>query len=122
MVAAAEGGLLDLVRDGVTGHLCPYGDQTASIAAIQKLLFDPVHHEQMSHAARLDAKQWNWAAATRQLEGYYRTILKRERELPRRIAEYGSPQASQKEICAALQISKATLRRHERLQAESTVR
>ena len=122
VVAAAEGGLLDLVRDGVTGHLCPYGDQTASIAAIQKLLLDPVHHERMSHAARLDAKQWNWAAATRQLEGYYRTILKRERELPRRIAEYGSPQASQKEICAALQISKATLRRHERLQAESTVR
>lgn len=119
VVAAAEGGLLDIVRDGVTGHLYPYGDEAASIMAVQKLLSDPVHYEQMRRAARLDAEQWSWAAATRQLEGFYRTILNRERELPGRIAAGSTPGASQEEICAALQISKATLRRHERLQAEN---
>ena len=115
VVAAAEGGLVDVVRDGVTGHLYPYGDAAAAVAEVQKLLFDPVHHEHMRRAARFDAERWTWASATRQLEGFYRTILKRERELAERIAGYRAPSTSQEEICAALQISKATLRRHKRL-------
>ena len=41
VVATREGGLVDIVRDGVTGHLYPYGDAAAAVAEVQKLLFDP---------------------------------------------------------------------------------
>jgi glycosyltransferase involved in cell wall biosynthesis len=116
VVAAAEGGLVDIVRDGVTGHLY-HGDAAAAVAEVQKLLFDPVHHAHLRRAARFDAEQWTWARATRQLEDFYRNILKREQELAGRIAGYRAPRVSQEEMCAALQISKATLRRHERLLA-----
>ena len=122
VVAAAEGGILDIVRDGVTGHLYPYGNDTAAIGAVQKLLSDPVHYGSMRHAARLDAEQWSWAAATRQLEGFYRGVLGREQELPRRIAERNALGASTDDICDALQISKATFRRQSRLATESNAR
>jgi glycosyltransferase involved in cell wall biosynthesis len=118
VVAAAEGGLLDIVVDGVTGHLYPYGDKAASIAVVQKLLSDPVHHEQMRRSARADAEQWTWEAATRQLQSFYHILFTRELELPRCIAEHGRSLSSQDELCATLQISRATLRRHERLRAE----
>jgi glycosyltransferase involved in cell wall biosynthesis len=122
VVAAAEGGLLDIVRDGVTGHLYPAGDESASISAVRKLLSDPVHYEAMRRAARLDAEQWSWAAATRQLERFYRTILSRECALPGKIAKWTAPGVSADEICDALQISKATLRRQTRLLAEGQER
>ena len=122
VVAVAEGGLLDIVRDGVTGHLYDYGSETAAIGAVQKLLSDPVHYHQMRRAARLDAEQWSWSAATRQLEGFYRGVLSRERGLPSRIAERNAAGASTDDICDALQISKATFRRQSRLAAASNAR
>ena len=122
VVAAAEGGILDIVRDGVTGHLYDYGSETAAIGAVQKLLSDPVHYHEMRRAARLDAEQWSWSAATRQLEGFYRGVLSREQELPRRIAEREESGASADDICDALQISKATFRRQSRLAAETNAR
>ena len=115
VVAAAEGGILDIVRDGVTGHLYPYGNDTAAISAVRKLLADTTHHEEIRRAARLDAEHWSWAAATRQLEGFYRQILARERDLPLLIAERSASGVSPQETCESLQISKATLRRHQRL-------
>lgn len=122
VVAAAEGGILDIVRDGVTGHLYPDGNETAAIGAVQKLLSDPVHYEVMRCAARLDAEQWSWLEATRQLERLYRGILSREKELPRRIAEWSAPRVSTEAICEALQISKAAFRRQSRLAAGSNAR
>lgn len=122
VVAAAEGGIPDIVRDGVTGHLYRYGDEAAAISAVQKLLSDPVHYEQIRLAARLDAEQWSWAAATRQLERFYLGVLSREQELPMRLAEYTEPGISTDEICDALQISKATLRRQNRLMEQGHVR
>lgn len=122
VVAAAEGGILDIVRDGVTGHLYQHGDTAASIAAVNRLLSDRVHYDETRRAARLDAEQWSWAAATRQLEGCYFGVLSREQELPRRIAERSVSAKSDDDLCDDLQISKATLRRHERLLAENEAR
>ena len=118
VVAADEGGIPDIVRDGVTGHLFKHGDQETAIAAVRKLITDDAHREHMRREARLDAEKWSWAAATRQLEGLYREVFVREQELQQRIAEYSRNQAaSEEQICGALDISKATLRRQMRLRA-----
>lgn len=114
VVAAAAGGLLDVVQDGITGHLYEPGNPTDAIAATQQLLRDSAHRERVRRQARLDAEQWGWAAATRQLERFYRTLIRREQELPRKIREYSILGASIDSICDALQISRATLRRHTR--------
>ena len=111
VVAADEGGIPDIVRDGVTGHLFKHGDQEKAIAAVRKLITDDAHRETMRREARLDAEKWSWAAATRQLEGLYRGVLAREHGLQERIAEFSGKQASEEQICAELDISRATLRR-----------
>ncbi len=109
VVAADEGGIPDIVRDGVTGHLFKHGDQETAIVAVRRLITDDEHRETMRRAARLDAEKWSWAAATRQLEGFYSDVMNREQELSHRIAAYS--QASEEQICRTLDISKATLRR-----------
>lgn len=117
VVAANEGGIPDIVRDGVTGHLFKGGDIDAATAAVRRLTTDDPHREHMRHEARLDAEKWSWAAATRQLEGLYRDVFIREQELQPQIAAYGRNQASEEQICRALDISKTTLRRMIRLRA-----
>lgn len=114
VVAAAAGGILDIVQDGVTGHLYDPANPSAAIPAIRRLLEDPAHHQRMSRQARADTEKWSWAEATRQLERFYREVLRRDRELPREIAERSTPGASEEEICHMLEISRATLRRHAR--------
>lgn len=120
VVAANEGGIPDIVHDGVTGHLFQGGDTAAATAAVHRLITDDAHRETMRREARHDAERWSWAAATRQLEGMYHDLLDREQELPRRIAEYRRTQASEEQICGALDISKATLRRQMRLRATAS--
>ncbi len=117
VVAADEGGIPDIVRDGVTGDLFKHGDQETAIAAVRRLITDDAHREHMRREARLEAEKWSWAAATRQLEGLYRDVFVREHALQQRIAEYRRNQASEKQICGALDISKTTLRRQRRRSA-----
>lgn len=112
VVAAGTGGVLDVVQDGVTGHLYDPRDRSGPLSAVRRLLDDSAHREVMRRQARLDAEQWSWAAATRQLVGFYRAVIEREQQLPRQITERRAPGASDEEICEALQISRATLRRH----------
>ena len=114
VVAAGAGGILDIVQDGVTGRLYDPANPSGAIAAIRQVLDDRAHRERMSRQARLDAEQWSWAAATRQLEDFYRHVLRREQELPRQIAAQRAPGTSDDDICDTLQISRATLRRNMR--------
>jgi DNA-binding NarL/FixJ family response regulator len=116
VVAVAAGGIIDIVRDGVTGHLYDPGNISDAISAIRRLLSDPQWCGRVSQEARVDAEQWSWAAATRQLEGFYRNLIMREQELPREIVERSALGASVEDICEALHISRATLRRHARPQ------
>ncbi len=119
VVAAAAGGILDIVQDGVTGHLYDPGNPSAAIRAIRLLLNDSAHHQTLSRQARLDAEQWSWAEATRELAGFYRQVVRRERELPEQIAAHKAPGASEEDICNTLQISRATFRRHTRLRTQN---
>ncbi|HTV57223.1 MAG TPA: glycosyltransferase [Terriglobia bacterium] len=112
VVAVAAGGIIDTVRDGITGYLYKLGDMAGALTAIRRLLGDSECRERVSQEARLDAEQWSWAAATRQLKGFYRNLIRREQELPRQITERSALGASVEDMCEALHISRATLRRH----------
>jgi glycogen synthase len=116
VVAAAAGGIVDVLEHGVTGHLYDPADLPGAIIATQQLLRDSLYRGRIRQQARLDAEQWSWAAATLQLECFYRAVIRREQELPSQIAEHGGPGASIDDICDTLQISRATLRRHTRRQ------
>lgn len=112
VVTPRSGGTSDVVQDGVTGYLYDPADPEGAIAAIRLLLFDPAHRAVVSRQARSDAENWSWSAATRQLEGEYRTVLARENHLPGQIADRRGSGASVDAICDELRISKATFRRH----------
>lgn len=120
VVTTRAGGTSDIVQDGVTGYLCDPNDPESVVRAIQRLLLDPAHRETLSRQARLDAEQWGWNAASRQLEGYYREVMGREQRLPRQIAERLGSGVNVTAICEQLAISRQTFRRHAELAARRT--
>jgi glycosyltransferase involved in cell wall biosynthesis len=111
VVTARSGGTSDIVRDGVTGYLCDPEQPGSEVESIRKLLFDDSHREEVRRRARLDAEQWGWAAATRQLETYYQGVLDREERLPGQVAWHRAAGTPPQAICDQLAISKQTYRR-----------
>jgi glycosyltransferase involved in cell wall biosynthesis len=112
VVTARSGGTSDVIQDGITGHLCDPSDPHSAIDAIRRILFDEEHHAELRRRARQDAEQWGWAAATRQLEGYYQQVIGREKRLELQIAEQRGAGAPVQVICDRLAISRQTYRRH----------
>ena len=75
VVAARSGGIPDIVTDGVNGYLFEPDDRDGAITATKSLLKAKEIREQLRINARNEAEQWGWAAATRQLQSYYRNVL-----------------------------------------------
>lgn len=75
VVAANSGGIPDIVTDGVNGYLFDPTDEAGAIEATRKLLGTAAEREQMRLNARAEAEKWGWAAATRQLQQFYKSIL-----------------------------------------------
>jgi glycosyltransferase involved in cell wall biosynthesis len=75
VVAARSGGIPDIVTDGVNGYLFDPTDQEGAIAATQRLLNQQQERETLRQNARAEAERWSWAAATRQLQNYYRAVV-----------------------------------------------
>jgi glycosyltransferase involved in cell wall biosynthesis len=75
VVAARSGGIPDIVTDGVNGYLFDPADEDGAIAATIRLLERKEERETLRQNARAEAERWSWAAATRQLQNYYRTVV-----------------------------------------------
>ena len=75
VVAARSGGIPDIVTDGVNGYLFDPTDEEGAIAATQRLLNQQQERETLRQNARAEAERWSWAAATRQLQNYYRAVI-----------------------------------------------
>jgi glycosyltransferase involved in cell wall biosynthesis len=78
VVAARSGGIPDIVTDGVNGYLFAPDDPQGAITATKSLLEATQAKEKLRHNARHEAEQWGWAAATQQLQSYYRSVLEAE--------------------------------------------
>jgi phosphatidylinositol alpha-1,6-mannosyltransferase len=52
VIGGAHGGALDVIEDGVTGWLVPYGDVQRLSAALESLLADPAHSKEMGARGR----------------------------------------------------------------------
>ena len=75
VVAARSGGIPDIVTDGVNGYLFEPDDKQGAITATKRLLAAKEEREQLRNSARQEAERWGWAAATRQLQNYYRQVV-----------------------------------------------
>lgn len=78
VVAARSGGIPDIVTDGVNGYLFEPDDPDGAITATKSLLAATQAREELRLNARHEAEQWGWAAATKQLQSYYRMVLRAE--------------------------------------------
>lgn len=78
VVAARSGGIPDIVTDGVNGYLFEPDDPDGAITATKSLLEATQAKEELRRNARAEAEQWGWAAATHQLQNYYRHVLNAE--------------------------------------------
>lgn len=93
VVAARSGGITDIVQDGVNGYLFDPNDDQDFIQATQRLLQNSQERELIRSNARIEAERWGWAAATRQLQGYYQSVLEQQ---PTRIGTTSSATLSSK--------------------------
>lgn len=75
VVAAASGGILDIVTDGVNGYLFDPQEAQGAVTATQRLLSATDEREKLRQNARLEAEKWGWSAATQQLHRYYQQVL-----------------------------------------------
>ncbi|HTW62629.1 MAG TPA: glycosyltransferase family 1 protein, partial [Terracidiphilus sp.] len=106
VVAPRAGGVSDIIQDGVTGTLYDPDRPADAVDAVARLLLDADHHAAISRAARLDAEQWGWSAATRQLENYYLQVMEREQTLPAQIEEMQRAGMPDSALCEQLAISR----------------
>jgi len=75
VVAAASGGIVDLVDDGVTGLLVPPGDPVALATALATVLDDPQRASAMGHAAHTRARSFTASAVVGRIEELYATLV-----------------------------------------------
>lgn len=75
VIAANAGGIPDIVTDGLNGYLFDPADEQGAITATQRLLANPQERDTLRANARREAERWGWAAATRQLQSFYRSVL-----------------------------------------------
>jgi glycosyltransferase involved in cell wall biosynthesis len=76
VVAAASGGLLDVVADGVTGWTFPPGEPTALARAIETVVADPAAAARLAEAGRRSAAaRFTTAAAARAYAAVYADAL-----------------------------------------------
>lgn len=76
VVAPASGGPLDLISEGVTGHLVTPEDGSALAAAVASLAADAERRESMGSAARVKVMSRTWSALTDELIGHYETVAR----------------------------------------------
>jgi N-acetyl-alpha-D-glucosaminyl L-malate synthase BshA len=90
-VATAVGGIAEVVKDGVTGLLVPFGDTGAQARAVESLIQNPAHRTALGRAARARAAELFSADA----------IVPRYEQLYRRVcAPAGDPAPAKDDFCS----------------------
>jgi glycosyltransferase involved in cell wall biosynthesis len=93
-IATAGGGVLEIVRDGQTGHLVPMGDDAGMAVAIEKLLADPVRAAAMGRAGRRRVvEHFSIERTASRVEAVYERLLwGDEKDVPHEISPLPGPE------------------------------
>jgi glycosyltransferase involved in cell wall biosynthesis len=75
VVAAASGGIPEVVTDGVTGLLVPPGDASALAHAIASILSDPQAAQVLGIAGRNRAREFTVSVVVEQIERMYASVI-----------------------------------------------
>jgi glycosyltransferase involved in cell wall biosynthesis len=76
VIAAAAGGALDLIEDGITGRLVPPGDAAALAAAMRDLMSDPASASRMGMQARASVlERYDLRQTVAAIEKVYERVL-----------------------------------------------
>jgi glycosyltransferase involved in cell wall biosynthesis len=75
VVAAASGGIIDMVEDGVTGLLVPPGDPVALARALSTVLEDPERATAMGHAGNTRVQWFAASAVMARIEEVYADLI-----------------------------------------------
>ncbi|MFT7198004.1 MAG: glycosyltransferase involved in cell wall biosynthesis, partial [Marinoscillum sp.] len=74
VVAAAKGGPVDIVQDGITGALVEPQNEQAFYQAIVKLIDDETYYNQVRAAALVYAESQNWESLCKELFDEYKRL------------------------------------------------
>ena len=75
LVASNVHGILDYVKDGVTGYTCPPDDADAFKSALDKLMENPDLREQMKEACQKAVQQFDKTHALNAMWSIYKEVL-----------------------------------------------
>jgi glycosyltransferase involved in cell wall biosynthesis len=75
VVAAASGGIIDMVEDGVTGLLVPPGDPVALARALSTVLEDPERATAMGRAGNTRVQWFAASAVMARIEEVYAGLI-----------------------------------------------
>jgi D-inositol-3-phosphate glycosyltransferase len=75
VVAAAVGGLLNIVHDGVTGHLVEGRDPARFARALSQVIDDPRGAAAMGAAASVRARRFTWSFTAARLRRLYADLV-----------------------------------------------
>ena len=81
VVATAVGGLLNVVHDGVTGHLVEGRDPARFARAITQLLDDPIGAAALGAAAAVRARHFTWSFTAARLRRLYGDLVGQSKPL-----------------------------------------
>lgn len=78
VVATPVGGILDFLRDGENGLLCPVGDPESVSGALSRLLDDPVLARRLGDAGHdLVSREYGWDSVAERIGRLYDELLSR---------------------------------------------
>jgi glycosyltransferase involved in cell wall biosynthesis len=84
VIAAASGGLTEIIDDGATGLLVPAGDPLRLAARMFELLDDPAKRARIGAAARSHALQYDWSCVAAQTAAVFDSLQPQTRNGHRR--------------------------------------
>jgi sulfoquinovosyltransferase len=105
VVGAEAGGIPSIIHDGVDGYLAEPGNADSFTEKVKNLLDNREHRVEMGKAARTEAEQWGWEAATSVLRNVqYKKAMQNFRY--RALNGFGLPHTRSKIRLLNMQISR----------------
>jgi phosphatidylinositol alpha 1,6-mannosyltransferase len=78
-VVADATGSRDIVQDGVTGILCPPGDETRFALAVTKLLLDPIERQRLARNGPEQASRFSWPVVLDKMHKQFEAVAENPR-------------------------------------------